>query len=277
MTDSQTIDSQTIDEIERRVGQLEIALLGYQPYSSDSVLSQPLPNTSGASATQLLIQNIQQLHQQQTQSPLITGNRKRSNTTTSSTSPLPNIPLETLVDQIDRFKSTLQHIKSDHESINQFMTLYKENEKLFSEIAENDELLTPVEKLSIILSAEDEIIYTANYLQKIAELEKFINPTTLESIPSMITQLQPIESLHNEQQAITIALNKKLESRIQSYNDIIESLSMKFAYWDKVLTDLEKKKTSTNQPPTTNKPNNACNSIEPYINHTNSIIIIECN
>ncbi|GAM20185.1 hypothetical protein SAMD00019534_033600 [Acytostelium subglobosum LB1] len=217
------LNDSDIDELERRVEAMELALLSYQPLAQDPVLRAPLPG-------QLTLQQQQQLMQHQQQSsPLLT--RKKQAALNAAH------PQETLVDQLDRFRSTLNLIKTDNEAISQFMSFYKENETLFNSIVESDELLEPVEKLAIILSSEDELIQTARSLQLVSELEKFINqPSTTGDIPANINKLQPIELQHHEQQAIAIALNKKLEERIQSYNEIVQSLSMKFALWNSILS-----------------------------------------
>ncbi|KAN0036090.1 hypothetical protein ACTA71_005390 [Dictyostelium dimigraforme] len=216
----------SIDELEDRVNKLEFLLLGCQSTSTDSLLRIPLPTFNQ-------ITSAQKQSQQQIQS-----SSGRTRTSSVSTSQLQQEPI---TDSLEKFKTVLNKIKSDNESINNFMLIYKANETLFNKIVDNESLLNSVEKLAIILSAEDEIYNTARNLQKLGELEKFINSSSTQSIPKLNEALKPLENIHFEQEVIAIQLNKKLEEKVQSYNDIIQEISNRFAYWDHIITDLESK------------------------------------
>ncbi|EAL68743.1 hypothetical protein DDB_G0277561 [Dictyostelium discoideum AX4] len=221
----------SIDELEDRVNKLEFLLLGCQSTSTDSLLRIPLPTFNQITSAQ------KQSQQNQIQS---SGGRTRASSI--STSQLQQQQQqEPITDSLEKFKTVLNKIKSENESINNFMLIYKSNETLFNKIVDNESLLNSVEKLAIILSAEDEIYSTARNLQKLGELEKFINSSSTQSIPKLNEALKPLENIHFEQEVIAIQLNKKLEEKVQSYNDIIQEISNRFAYWDSIITDLESK------------------------------------
>ncbi|KAM9969164.1 hypothetical protein ACTFIW_003715 [Dictyostelium discoideum] len=221
----------SIDELEDRVNKLEFLLLGCQSTSTDSLLRIPLPTFNQITSAQ------KQSQQTQIQS---SGGRTRASSI--STSQLQQQQQqEPITDSLEKFKTVLNKIKSENESINNFMLIYKSNEILFNKIVDNESLLNSVEKLAIILSAEDEIYSTARNLQKLGELEKFINSSSTQSIPKLNESLKPLENIHFEQEVIAIQLNKKLEEKVQSYNDIIQEISNRFAYWDSIITDLESK------------------------------------
>ncbi|KAN0004466.1 hypothetical protein ACTFIZ_010621 [Dictyostelium cf. discoideum] len=219
----------SIDELEDRVNKLEFLLLGCQSTSTDSLLRIPLPTFNQITSAQ------KQSQQTQIQS---SGGRTRASSI--STSQLQQQQQqEPITDSLEKFKTVLNKIKSENESINNFMLIYKSNETLFNKIVDNESLLNSVEKLAIILSAEDEIYSTARNLQKLGELEKFINSSSTQSIPKLNEALKPLENIHFDQEVIAIQLNKKLEEKVQSYNDIIQEISNRFAYWDSIITDLE--------------------------------------
>ncbi|KAM9982099.1 hypothetical protein ACTFIY_004387 [Dictyostelium cf. discoideum] len=224
----------SIDELEDRVNKLEFLLLGCQSTSTDSLLRIPLPTFNQITSAQ-----------KQSQQTQIQSSGGRTRTSSISTSQLQQQQQqqqqEPITDSLEKFKTVLNKIKSENESINNFMLIYKSNETLFNKIVDNESLLNSVEKLAIILSAEDEIYSTARNLQKLGELEKFINSSSTQSIPKLNEALKPLENVHFEQEVIAIQLNKKLEEKVQSYNDIIQEISNRFAYWDSIITDLESK------------------------------------
>ncbi|KAK5578235.1 hypothetical protein RB653_003188 [Dictyostelium firmibasis] len=221
----------SIEELEDRVNKLEFLLLGCQSTSTDSLLRIPLPTFNQIISAQK--------QSQQTQIQSLSGRSRTSSISiTSSQIQQPNEPI---TESLEKFKTVLNKIKSENESINNFMLIYKANETLFNKIIDNESLLNSVEKLAIILSAEDEIYSTARNLQKLGELEKFINSSSTQSIPKLNEALKPLENIHFEQEVISIQLNKKLEEKVQSYNDIIQEISNRFAYWDHIITDLESK------------------------------------
>ncbi|KAN0026975.1 hypothetical protein ACTFIU_009653 [Dictyostelium citrinum] len=220
----------SIDELEDRVNKLEFLLLGCQSTSTDSLLRIPLPTFNQITA------------QKQSQQTQIQSSGGRTRASSISTAQLQQQQQqEPIADSLEKFKTVLNKIKSENESINNFMLIYKANETLFNKIVDNESLLNSVEKLAIILSAEDEIYSTARNLQKLGELEKFINSSSTQSIPKLNEALKPLENIHFEQEVIAIQLNKKLEEKVQSYNDIIQEISNRFAYWDSIITDLESK------------------------------------
>ncbi|KAM9965724.1 hypothetical protein ACTFIR_005897 [Dictyostelium discoideum] len=222
----------SIDELEDRVNKLEFLLLGCQSTSTDSLLRIPLPTFNQITSAQ------KQSQQTQIQS---SGGRTRASSISTSQLQQQQQQQEPITDSLEKFKTVLNKIKSENESINNFMLIYKSNEILFNKIVDNESLLNSVEKLAIILSAEDEIYSTARNLQKLGELEKFINSSSTQSIPKLNESLKPLENIHFEQEVIAIQLNKKLEEKVQSYNDIIQEISNRFAYWDSIITDLESK------------------------------------
>ncbi|KAN0036410.1 hypothetical protein ACTFIV_001703 [Dictyostelium citrinum] len=221
----------SIDELEDRVNKLEFLLLGCQSTSTDSLLRIPLPTFNQITAQK-------QSQQTQIQS---SGGRTRASSISTAQLQQQQQQQEPIADSLEKFKTVLNKIKSENESINNFMLIYKANETLFNKIVDNESLLNSVEKLAIILSAEDEIYSTARNLQKLGELEKFINSSSTQSIPKLNEALKPLENIHFEQEVIAIQLNKKLEEKVQSYNDIIQEISNRFAYWDSIITDLESK------------------------------------
>ncbi|EGG13261.1 putative dynactin 22 kDa subunit [Cavenderia fasciculata] len=234
-------DDDAINDIEQRIIELENCLMGHQVLSLDDLLRTPLPyittTTNSSSPSTLRRQTSPSTSSSSSSTTTIISNTNLVDTTLQSGS--------CISEQLDRYRSQINNIKTDNDTINSFLNLYKDNETLFNTVMDNDAignggLITSVEKLAIILSSEDDIKQTARYLQLLSELEKFINSNSVSSIPSSITALKPLQSFHNEQQAITVALNKKLEQKIQSYNDIVEALSTRFAYWDMILSEYEK-------------------------------------
>ncbi|KYQ99912.1 putative dynactin 22 kDa subunit [Tieghemostelium lacteum] len=228
------ITNEMIDEIESRLNKLEFMISGSLSTSDDNLMKFPL----------LQQQTIQSLQQQQKKATL----KQFIQQTIPQKQPLPQPQqqsqilqiTENIVETINRYQTKLNTIKSENESISAYLTLYNQCEKRFNQILDDQPTLNSVEKLAIILSAEDELLQTAKNLQKLNELEKFINTESLSSLPQLTLKLKPIENLHAEQEAITIQLNKKLGEKVQSYNDIIKELSFRFQYWDKVLTELER-------------------------------------
>ncbi|EGC29324.1 hypothetical protein DICPUDRAFT_43005 [Dictyostelium purpureum] len=221
--------SVSIDELEDRLNKLEFMLLGSQQTSSDSLLRLPLPTFNQISST--------------ASKPTPSG-RSRSSSVSQQLHQQ-NQQQEPITESLEKFKAIINKIKSENESINNFMLIYKANESLFNKVMDNETLLNSVEKLAIILSAEDEIYTTSRNLQKLHELEKFINSNSMQSIPTLNEKLKPIENVHFEQEIIAVQLNKKLEEKVQGYNDIIQEISNRFAYWDQILTELENNKPLT--------------------------------
>ncbi|KAF2078382.1 hypothetical protein CYY_000365 [Polysphondylium violaceum] len=219
----------SIDELESRVDRLEFLLMGCQPNSNDPLLRLALPSLSS------------NLKKTKPRSSLLGSASSPASLSSSSSTAPSSSSTETICESLEKYKGVLNKLKSENEVINNFISLYKSNESLFNGIVDNDTLLNSVEKLSLILSAEEDIRLVARNLQKLSELEKFIHTNCMDEVPSLIEKIRPIDALNLEQEAIAIQLNKVLEEKIQSYNDIIHDLSSRFAYWDYMISEWEKK------------------------------------
>jgi len=70
--------------------------------------------------------------------------------------------------------------------------------------------------------------------------EKYVNSDYLQSVPSLVKKLSPLEVQALELQEQTAQQYADLETLLSSYNDIIRMISEKFVYWDSLLTTWEK-------------------------------------
>eukprot|EP00741_Cyanophora_paradoxa_P005384 tig00000881_g5222.t1 len=94
-------------------------------------------------------------------------------------------------------------------------------------------------KAAVILANEEMLRETAGHLESVSKLQQFVEPAGLEGVPGMAQRLKPMEALRGEQQEAAALLDGRLEAFLRSYNDIVGTLSEKFAHVDILLSHLE--------------------------------------
>jgi len=139
---------------------------------------------------------------------------------------------------VAKINMELMKIDRNHTIIHDFFQRYNQI-KSFIVAPPEEILLSNNAKLAIVLSCEEFIKQTTDLLKSVQELEKFINPSTLQTVPTLIKQLKPIEMTHLEQKEVTACMSERVDHQTKSYNKIINLISDKFVYWDYMLSTWE--------------------------------------
>eukprot|EP01114_Cavostelium_apophysatum_P013177 TRINITY_DN3128_c0_g1_i1.p1 TRINITY_DN3128_c0_g1~~TRINITY_DN3128_c0_g1_i1.p1 ORF type:complete len:194 (-),score=38.54 TRINITY_DN3128_c0_g1_i1:48-629(-) len=117
--------------------------------------------------------------------------------------------------------------------IAEFLAKYEEFKKLVE--VKHEIVLDAAGKRALIMTNEDFIRDTARSLQTIQEHEKFINSENFQVVPSLLQKLTPLEAVAIEQNEQLSDQQQHFDGLLKSYNEIIQLLSEKFTYWDRLL------------------------------------------
>jgi len=146
-----------------------------------------------------------------------------------------------LNDRLVKITQNLANIQTQYEPIAQFLKQYTASSSLINSAGGDEFTLSDSAKLEVILACEDSLKNTSESLKTISELQKFVNPESLQTVPKLFGQLKQIEVTNLDQKALTSEVCENLAHQITSYNTIIDLLSKKFIYWDQMLQIWEEK------------------------------------
>eukprot|EP00124_Ichthyophonus_hoferi_P001807 Ihof_evm7s105 gene=Ihof_evmTU7s105 len=75
-------------------------------------------------------------------------------------------------------------------------------------------------KIEAVLACYDNLSQKADYLNEMASLDQYINPTSFRDISKFTTKLEPIQQVHLQQQEAAATLGKDLDECLAQYNQL---------------------------------------------------------
>jgi len=145
------------------------------------------------------------------------------------------------VDRLAYFNSRLNSAITGRDKITNMLKRLEDVEKLLDpEYLER--LTTPDSaKLQLIAFEEEKVRQTVALLEKLEELKPVLNSEHIKNTPNLSGELVRLNQIHVQQEEEVNKLDSNVLPLIDSYNEIIQTLTKQFIQWDNLITTLEMK------------------------------------
>lgn len=95
--------------------------------------------------------------------------------------------------------------------------------------------LTEGAKLNVVLAEEDTIRSIIAALQKIEDLKPVLDSEHIKNVSGYSSQVNRLATIQIEQQEGVDKQSEKVQHLLSTYNDLVNSISRLFLYWDRLL------------------------------------------
>jgi len=179
---------------------------------------------------------------------LVSGHSKQPMPTTPNTTVLAKV--HTLHQDIQRLESPTQHLPDFYR---RYKRLHKRLDLDVTQTEDGSEEEIPRDqpqdevhsaglktKAAIICSYSEEALYMHQQTKLISSHLELLENERFREVPVLLQELKPIEAIHMGQMEAGAILNTQFNDLIDSYNSMINLVSMQFLVWSELLSKWEK-------------------------------------